>query len=123
MNLREILREGGTGVIATAGKDGVVNTAIYAVPEVVGENLVVFGMTEGRTLDNVKENPNAAYLYISPDNRYSGARLTLRLKKIDDSGPLLEMKKEKLAKIIGEDSAEKLRYLATFEVVEVRPLI
>ena len=34
MNLEEMLKPGGRGILATASKLGVVNTAVYAVPRI-----------------------------------------------------------------------------------------
>ena len=40
MKLEEVLKPGGRGIIATASKDGEVNTAVYAVPHVVDAETV-----------------------------------------------------------------------------------
>ncbi len=123
MKLSEAFAEGGIGVIATANKEGVVNLAIYAVPEVVGDDTLVFGMTEGVTFENLSENPHAAYMYISPEGQFKGLRLTLELLEVKSSGALLEKKRKLLAGIIGSEEAKKLKYLAFFKVVKIRPLV
>ncbi|MEJ2253886.1 MAG: pyridoxamine 5'-phosphate oxidase family protein [Nitrospirota bacterium] len=64
--LEALFREGGTGVMTSASAEGRVNAAIYARPHVTEEGTLAWGMTEGRTLRNVKENPSALFLYMNP---------------------------------------------------------
>jgi hypothetical protein len=123
MKLADHFQPGGNGVMATAGADGTVNTAIYAIPHVTGENTLAWGMTERLTVRNLRENPSASYLYIAPGNRYEGVRLTLKLKEIRDSGNLLDTIRGKTRESSGEGAANALKYVAFFEVVEKRPLI
>ena len=57
MKLAELFPEGGRGVIATSGAGGVVNTAIYAKPQIVDDETLAWGMTDGRSYQNLTENP------------------------------------------------------------------
>ena len=123
MKFAEQLVPGGKGVMATARADGAVNTAVYAPPHLTDDDTAAWGMTEGRTYRNVLENPNAAYLYIAPGDRYQGVRLTLRLKEIRDSGKLLDTIRARTRETSGEVAANALRYLALFQVIEERPLV
>ncbi len=123
MKFAEQLVPGGKGVMATARADGAVNTAVYAPPHMTDDDTAAWGMTEGRTYRNVLENPNAAYLYIAPGDRYQGVRLTLRLKEIRDSGKLLDTIRARTRETSGEVAAKDLRYLALFQVIEERPLV
>jgi len=123
MNLRETLKKGGTGVIGTSNLQGEVNMAIYAVPLIIDDETIVFGMTEGTTHKNLLENPHASYLYIEPGKGYRGARLKLLLSDVKDSGEILEGKKMGLEAICGETIAESLKYVAYFKVVDTRPLL
>jgi hypothetical protein len=123
MKLADHFQPGGQGVMATAAADGTVNTAIYAMPHVTGENTLAWGMTERLTYRNLRENPSASYLYIAPGNRYEGIRLTLKLKEIRDSGKLLDTIRGKTRESSGEGAANALKYVAFFEVVEERPLV
>ena len=117
------LKPGGKGVMATAGADGTVNTAVYAFPRVVGDQTLAWGMSEGRTYRNLVENPNASYLYIEPGETYQGIRLTLKNKEIRDSGELLDDIRKRTKMTSGEGAAEFVKYLALFEIVEERPLV
>ncbi len=123
MSLSEYLAPGGTGVIATADSDGIINTALYAPPHVVNDDTVAWGMTEGRTLRNLQENPNAAFLHQRPGDGAAGVRITLRLQKIQHSGNMLETIRERARKTAGAAAAEMVKYVAFFKVVETRPLM
>ncbi|RJP23272.1 MAG: pyridoxamine 5'-phosphate oxidase family protein [Deltaproteobacteria bacterium] len=121
MKLEEVFKPGGRGVIATASKDGAVNTAVYAAPHVVDANTVAWGMTDGRSWDNVRSNPNAAFVYFSPGEGYRGARLTLSLARTEESGEMLATIRERTGKV-SPGNPEAVKHVAYFRVVEVRPL-
>jgi hypothetical protein len=123
MKFREFLKPGGLGVMATAGNDGTVNTAVYAPPHLAGEGIAAWGMTEGRTYRNVCANPNASYLYVSPGGMYEGVRLALRLKEIRDSGEILEAIRARTRESSGEGAANATKYVAFFEILGERPLV
>lgn len=129
MKLAELMKPGGKGVIATAAPDGSMNTAIYAPPLLSDDGTAAWGMTEGRTYRNVRGNPNASYLYISPSSLqpdlygYRGVRLTLKLKEIRDSGNLLETIRSRTKQSGGEGAAIAVKFVASFEIVEERPLV
>ncbi len=123
MYLAERIKADGTGVMATSGKDGSVNTAIYAPPHMADEQTAAWGMTDGRTYRNILRNPNASYLFIANGEGYRGVRLTLRLKEIRDSGVLLESIRTRTRASSGDDAADALKFIAFFQVVEERPLV
>lgn len=123
MKLAELFPEGGRGVIATADAAGVVNTAVYAVPHVIDEDSLAWGMTQGRTHNNLLINPNASYLYLAPSRGGSGWRLTLQLKEIRDQGELLNQIRQHTASIVSPQAGEAVRYVAYFKVSEIRPLV
>ena len=123
MKLTEHLEPGGIGVMATAGLDGAVNTAVYSRPHMTDEGIAAWGMTEGRTCRNVRGNPNASYLYITPGGGYRGVRFTMKLKEIRDSGDLLEAIRSRTKQSSGEGAAIAVKYVAFFEILEKRPLV
>ncbi len=123
MRLSEYLSTGGTGVIATADKDGNINTAIYAAPHIVDDETVAWGMTEGRTYRNLRENPNAAFIHQAPGNGAAGVRMTLRLQEIQEAGNILDAIRARARKMSGAAAAEMVRYVGYFKVVETRPLM
>jgi hypothetical protein len=70
----------------------------------IEEKTVIVALAMGRTFANLQENP-------------------IRMKEYATSGPQLDMYKSQTAKIVGEQAADMIKALATFEVTEVRPLI
>lgn len=122
MKLEEVLKPGGRGIIATASKDGEVNTAVYAVPHVVDAETVAWGMTDGRTWNNVRQNPRAAYAYFAPGEGFRGARLSLSLVRTEDSGEMLAKIRQRTA-ATSPGNPEAVKHVAYFQVVELRPLV
>ncbi len=122
MNIGDVLKPGGRGVIGTASKAGVVNMAVYAIPHVVDSETVAWGMTDGRTWDNVRENPNASYTYFAPGEGFRGARLTLTLSRTEDSGEMLAKIRERTG-ARSPGNPEAIKHVAYFKVVETRPLV
>jgi hypothetical protein len=122
MKIADVLKPGGRGVIATASKAGVVNMAVYAVPHVVDAETVAWGMTDGRTWNNVRENPNASYAYFAQGEGFRGARLTLALSRTEDSGAMLEKIRERTGGT-SPGNPEAVKHVAYFKVVESRPLV
>ncbi len=124
MKLAEHFEDGGMGVMATAGSGGEVNTAVYAVPHVIDEETVAWGMTEGRTHRYAKENPRASYLYFSPGGKGKGkgVRLTLEVKNIETAGKLLEKIRARASETVNPQAGAAVKYAVYFRVVETRPL-
>ncbi|OIP36374.1 MAG: pyridoxamine 5'-phosphate oxidase [Deltaproteobacteria bacterium CG2_30_66_27] len=122
MKIGDVLKPGGRGVIGTASKEGVVNMAVYAVPHVVDDETVAWGMTDGRTWNNVRENPNASYTYFAPGEGFRGARLTLSLFRTEDSGEMLATIRERTG-ARSPGNPEAVKHVAYFKVVETRSLV
>jgi len=123
MQLSELFSEGGRGVIATSNLQGEVNVAIYAMPHVIDDETLAWGMTEGRTYKNVAQNPRAAYLHMNPGAGFSGVRLGLKLKRIESSGKMLDAVRIRTSQIVSPAAGAAVKYVAYFTVVEVRALI
>ena len=114
------------GVMSTSSKDGKVDSAVYGSPQMIDENTVVVALAKGRTFSNLQENPNAVFMIMEPGSGildWKGIRVYLRLLEYVTSGPQLDIYKGQMAKVVGEQAAEMIKVLATFEVTEVRPLI
>jgi len=122
MKIGDVLKPGGRGVIGTASKAGVVNMAVYAVPHLLDDNAIAWGMTDGRTWNNVRENPNASYTYFAPGEGFRGARLTLSLSRTEDSGEMLAKIRERTA-ASSLGNPQEVKHVAYFKVVETRPLV
>jgi len=114
------------GIMSTSSKDGKVDSAVYGSPQMIDENTVVVALAKGRTFSNLQENPNAVFMIMEPGSGildWKGIRVYLRLLEYVTSGPQLDMYKSQMAKVVGEQAADMIKVLATFEVTEVRPLI
>jgi formylmethanofuran dehydrogenase subunit E len=122
MKLSDIFDLQGRGVMATADASGKVNVAIYARPRIIDEGTVAWGMSEGRTWGNLKENGKAAYLFMS-DKSFQGVRLVLELKEMREAGDLLEDIKEHMEAILNHRAAEAVKHVAIFRITEIRALI
>jgi len=122
MKLAELFPEGGRGVIGTADAQGQVDLAVFAVPHIIDEETLAWGIGEGRTFNNLKENGKASFLYLAPTRGYSGWRLTLTLKETGE-GALLEEIRQGAAKHSWVMDVSAIKHVVYFKVEEVRPLV
>jgi hypothetical protein len=114
------------GIISTSSRDGKVDSAVYGSPQMIDDNTVIVALAKGRTFANLQENPNAMYIIMEPGAGildWKGVRVYLRMKEHVTSGPKLDTFKSEMAKRVGQQAADIIKVLATFEVTEVRPLI
>ena len=123
MKLAELFESNGFGVMATAGADGSVNTAVYARPHVINETTLVWGMTAGRSFRNLSQNPKAAFLFRIDQPGYRGARLALELIRSEEEGAMLTQIKERAATVVGAGAGLAVTHAVWCRVVEVRPLV
>ncbi|MCC6347825.1 MAG: pyridoxamine 5'-phosphate oxidase family protein [Nitrospirales bacterium] len=122
MQFSEYFKSGGRGVLATAGADGRPNVALYAAPQVIDEETVVWGMGDGRSYANVRENPCAAYLYMAPGEGLSGIRLELTLIRVEDAGEMLAALRKTTAECVSSEAASLMKHAGYFKVIGTRPL-
>lgn len=123
MNLSEYFANvSGLGVLATADCDGMVDLAVYAKPHVVDDTTVVFVMKERLSHQNLKTNPNAAYMFVEKGDGYAGKRLYLTKTREETNSSLIEQFRKEQPEIypIGDDSN---KYLVFFQVNDVWPLV
>lgn len=123
MELRQYFESArGHGVLATADREGSVSQAVFARPHVLEDGTIGFIMPERRTYRNLQQSPYAAYLFIeeptAEGSRYQGRRLKLR--KV---GEELDTERVRSLRRRTYDDERDGRYLVTFEVAEVLPLI
>lgn len=121
MKLAELFPDGGRGVIGTADAKGVVNQAVFAPPLIVDDQTLAWGLSDGRSYRNLKENPHASYLYLAPSRGCSGWRVTLTLKELGE-GELLEKIRHAAELASIPSVANEIRHVGVFTVDEVRPL-
>ena len=80
----------GTGILATADKDGKVDVAIYAAPHIIDDQTIAVIMIERLTHHNLQSNPHAAYMFIESDEKYKGLRLFLTKIREEKGGETME---------------------------------
>ena len=122
MSLAEMFEDYGIGVLATAGADGTVNTAVYARPHQLSETTLAWGMTEGLSYDNVRENPNASFLFKTTAPGFTGVRISLKMIQSVQEGELLARIKEHTDQVVGPGAGDPVTHAVVFEIVATRPL-
>ncbi|MGC9518659.1 MAG: pyridoxamine 5'-phosphate oxidase family protein [Desulfuromonadaceae bacterium] len=110
----------GTGILSTADADGKVNSALYAHPRFLEEQRLAFIMLERLSYANLKDNPHAAYLFLEKQEGYKGVRLHLTKVAEEHNTPRIE---ELMRERGTEIYADKDRYLVTFAVEKILPLV
>lgn len=111
----------GTGVLATADKDGKVDLAVYAKPHVMDQETVAFIMADRLTHHNLQSNDHAGYLFKEEGSGYKGARLFLtKIREEKDSELLYAIRSKRYA---SEKEEGKPRFLVFFKVDKVLPLV
>ncbi len=112
----------GTGVLATADKDGRVDAAIYARPHILEDGAVAMIMRDRLTHSNLQSNPHAAYLFIEDGGGYKGKRLFLtKIREEKESELLYELKRR--AYPADKNPEEDPKFLVMFRIDKELPLI
>jgi hypothetical protein len=123
MNLKKYFDTNhGTGVLATADKDGMVDAAIYSRPHVFEDGTVAFLLRERLTYHNVQANPYATYLFVEGGSGYSGIRLYLKMIK-EDNDPDLIAKMTRSWLSPQEDKAKGPKHMVHFKIEKILQLI
>ncbi|MBN1908646.1 MAG: pyridoxamine 5'-phosphate oxidase family protein [Pirellulales bacterium] len=115
----------GLGVLATADKDGKVNTAVYSRPHFLGpdEDQVALIMLERLSYANLKSNPQASYLYHEEGGGYGGKRLVLTMMGEETDLAKIEPLRRRCIPKECPVTEEQPAHLVHFRIDEVRPLI
>ena len=114
----------GTGVLATADGEGVVNAAVYARPHFLDpgdDQTVSFIMSPRVSHANVQANPSAAYLFVEEGPGYKGLRLTLTKLHEETDPEKIEAVSRRCPSANYDEKTT--RYLVFFRVGDVRPLV
>lgn len=111
----------GSGVLATADKEGKVDIAVYAKPHVMDKETIAFIMADKLTRQNLQSNKHAAYLFKEDGTGYKGTRLFLtKLREEQDSDLLYTIRSKRYS---SEKEEGKPRFLVFFKVDRVLPLV
>ncbi len=112
----------GMGILATADAEGKVDLAIYAKPVVIDEQTIVFVMRERLSHQNIRHNPNAAYMFVERPSNEGGVRLYLSVLREETNVSVVEQIIKEHPEICPHpDEANK--YLVHFRVERVRELV
>ena len=123
MNLSDYFKKvQGLGILATADSDGMVDLAIYAKPHVIDETTIAFIMRERLTHQNLKSNPQAAYMFVEKGEGYAGKRLYLTKIREETNTSVVEMFRKKQPEICSPDD-DSNKYLVHFQIDDIRPLV
>ena len=113
----------GTGILATADAAGQVDAAAYARPHFLDGQTVAFIMADRLSHRNLQSNPHAAYLFREGTGGYTGRRLHLtKVGETTDAEAVHALRRRKTP-IACEPGEGEVRYLVTFHVDRVRPLV
>ena len=123
MDLTAIFEGEGFGVLATSGPNGIVNTAVFSRPHIMGDGSLVWGTTDGRTYRNLLSNPSASYIYRKAGPGWQGVRLQIKLTRHEEAGDMLAVIKENTSVIVGPGAGNAVNHALWFHVEEIRPLI
>ena len=116
----------GPGVIASSDGKGEVNAAVFGSVRRLDDQHVAMALGEGRTLDNLKFNGRAVYLFYREGKtvlEWQGARLYLDVVRFEDEGGLFASLVAEAEQQAGKMAARMLRCAVVFRIDSVRPLI
>lgn len=109
----------GMGVMATADKEGKVNSAVYSRPHFLEDGSIAFIMRDRLTHHNLQSNPHASYLFAEEGPGYKGKRLFLSKIREEENSELIQT----LSRRAYKPDKIGARFLVVFQVDEVLPLI
>jgi hypothetical protein len=112
----------GTGVLATADKDGRVDAALYSRPHVMEDGTIAFIMRDRLSHANVASNPQAAYLFVEDGPGYKGKRLFLKMVREEKETELLYKLRRRTYPSDANPEKDP-KYLVFFELERVLPLV
>jgi hypothetical protein len=112
----------GTGVLATADKEGRVDTAIYSRPHIMDDGSLAFIMRERLTLSNLQSNPYASYLFMEDTSHLKGLRLFMKKAREDTDEELISsMTRRSISP--AEDKAAGPKHIAYFSLEKILALV
>jgi hypothetical protein len=111
----------GKGFLATAGRSGDVDIAIYSRPHVMDDGTLAFGMTDRLTHANLVENPHAVYAF--NEKGYTGVRLYLKKVREEAEGPLLQEIRKRADEVVCPGTGDAIKYVVYFSLTKDLPLV
>ena len=111
----------GFGVLATADRDGKVNSAVYGRPHVMEDGSLAFIMRDRLTHKNLQSNPHATYLFKENGSGYNGKRIYLTKIREEENSPLIDSLSRRPYPVV--TNKEESKFLVYFKLERERPLI
>jgi hypothetical protein len=112
----------GTGVLATADREGKVDAAIYARPHFMEDGTIAVIMNDRLTHANIRSNPHAAFLFIEEGKGYKGKRLYMTMVREEEESDLLyELKRRQYPS--DAEASKGPKFLVFFNINDALPLI
>lgn len=114
------------GVLCSSDGQGDVNAAIFGSVRLLDDRTLVVGLGDNRTVENLRVNPKATYVFFAPDPNilaWQGARLYLEAVGFEDSGPVYTETVACAAKAAGKNAAAMLKTAVVFRIERIRPLV
>jgi len=112
----------GTGIFASANREGEVNTAIFSRPHIASDGSMVFIMGDNRTHANLQTNPHASFLFLEAGPGYRGSRFYLTKIAEEENDELVRELCRRCKEVNDTDSMRK-RYVVYFTIDKQLPLI
>mgnify|MGYP001220298951 CR=1 FL=1 len=112
-------------VLSTVDKNGQPNSAIFGSVKIREQQLVV-GISNNRSLQNLRHNGSAALMVIIPGENilsFKGARLYLECNAIENTGSLLEELKAAATSQAGRAAGRMIQHAVRFDICEYRDLV
>jgi hypothetical protein len=113
----------GRGIISTADSSGHLTSAVYARPHFLDEDNIAFIMADRLTHKNIGSNPHAVYLFMESGEKYAGKRLYLTKTKEEANSTLIDTIRRRESCPVDEDYMKQNRFLVSFKIDKVLPLI
>ena len=112
----------GVGILGTSNPDSKVDLALYSKPFVIDKTTIALVMKQRLSHKNLKNNLQAAYLFLEKGSGYKGIRLYLTMLREESNQSLIaEMRKKQPCMFpAGDDSG---KFLVFFRVDHLRPLV
>jgi hypothetical protein len=111
----------GFGVLSTSDDKGNVNSAVYARPHVMEDDLLAFVMRDRQSYKNIRSNPHATYLFREDGPGYKGVRLYLTKARENKDPDLISSLSRR--KYPSDQDVIESSVLVYFKREKTRPLI
>ena len=113
------------GFLATADSEGRCNVACISSLQLSDTETMTMLTGNNRTLENLKQNPDAAFITARGDTveTTEGCRVYLKVTEILEEGPVIEKGRQMIEQTVNAEAAAMISAFVTFEITGTRPLV